>query len=209
MRTDVKTVMKLFAVVGAIALAAVVTLAGTEGGDGRALRRDAELLRQKVAAIASHAERPNKPLRRTTVTENEVNAYLVYEALDQLPSGVVEPTVRILGTGRVSGRAVVDLDAVRKQRNSASLLDPASYLTGRLPVTAAGVLTTTNGVGQFALESASVGGVPIPKFLLQEIVSYYSKTADKPAGISLDDPFALPARIREIRVERGQAIIIQ
>jgi len=117
--------------------------------------------------------------------------------------------VRILGTGRVSGRAVVDLDAVRKQRNSASLLDPASYLTGRLPVTAAGVLTTTNGVGQFALESASVGGVPIPKFLLQEIVSYYSKTADKPAGISLDDPFALPARIREIRVERGQAIIIQ
>lgn len=193
----------------ALALAFVATLTGTVGGDGRALRRDAELLKQKVAAITAHAERPNRQIRRTTVTENEVNAYLVYDALGQLPTGVVEPAVRILGTGRISGRAVVDLDAVRKQHSSASLLDPTSYLTGRLPVTATGVLTTAKGVGRFALESASAGSVPIPKFLLQEIVSYYSKTADNAAGISLDAPFALPARIRDIRVERGQAIIIQ
>jgi hypothetical protein len=197
----------------ALALAIVATLIGVlrsdAHGDGRALRRDAELLKQKVAAITLHAEHPSRQSRRTTVTENEVNAYLAYEALDRLPAGVVEPAVRILGTGRLSGRAVVDLDAVRKQRNSASLLDPTSYLSGRLPITATGVLTTTNGVGRFALESASLSSVPIPKFLLQEIVSYYSKTADLPGGFSLDDSFALPARIREIRVERGQAIIIQ
>ena len=54
-----------------------------------------------------------------------------------------------------------------------------------------------------------MGGVPIPKLFLQEIVSYYSRSAEKPAGISLDDPFPLPARIREIQVERGQAIIVQ
>src|SRR5439155_19139739 len=36
--------------------------------------------------------------------------------------------------------------------------------------------------------SASVGGVPVPKLLLQEIVSYYSRTAQNPAGINLDDP---------------------
>jgi hypothetical protein len=40
-------------------------------------------------------------------------------------------------------------------------------------------------------------------------VSYYSKTPENPSGINIDDPFALPARIREIRVERGQAIIVQ
>ena len=54
-----------------------------------------------------------------------------------------------------------------------------------------------------------VSGVPIPKLLLQEIVSYYSKTRENPAGINLDDPFALPAGIREIQVERGQAIVVQ
>lgn len=193
----------------ALALAFAATLTGTAGGDAGALRRDAERLKQKVAAITSSAERPDGHIRRTTVTEKEVNAYLVYDALGQLPTGVVEPAVRMIGAGRVSGRAVVDLDALRKQRSSTSLFDPASYLTGRLAVTATGVLTTTDGVGRFAFESASAGGVSIPKFLLQEIVSHYSKTADSPAGIGLDDPFALPARIRDIRVERGQAIIIQ
>ena len=138
-----------------------------------------------------------------------MNAYLAFEARQQLPVGVVDPSVTILGTGRVSGRAMVDLDAVRKQKNPTSLFDPMSYLTGRVPLTATGVLTTSNGVGQFELESAAVGGVPIPKMLLQEIVSYYSRTPEKPAGISLDDPFALPARIREIQVERGQAIVVQ
>ena len=143
------------------------------------------------------------------VTENEVNSYLAYETQGQLPTGVIDPTVTILGPGRLSGRAVVDLDAVRKAKNPTSLLDPMNYLMGRLPVTATGTLKTSNGTGQFALESASVGGVPIPKLILQEIVSYYSRTAENPAGVSLDDPFALPARIQEIQVERGQAIIVQ
>jgi hypothetical protein len=177
--------------------------------DVRVSRRDADQLRQKVATINAHAERSVKTGRRTMVTENEVNAYLVYDAREQLPTGVIEPSVSILGPGRLSGRAVVDLDAVRKAKNPTSLLDPMNYLMGKLPVTATGVLTTGNGVGRFSLESASVGGVPIPKLILQEIVSYYSRTAQNPAGVSLDDPFALPARIREIQVERGQAIIVQ
>ena len=172
-------------------------------------KRDAERPAQKVATITAHGEKPTKQARQTTVTENEVNAYLVYDAGEQMPAGVVEPSVTILGPGRVSGRAVVDLDAVRKQNNPTSLLDPMNYLTGRLPVAATGVLTTSNGVGRFQLESASVSSMPVPKMLLQEIVSYYSRTPENPAGISLDDPFALPARIREIQVERGQAIVVQ
>ena len=175
----------------------------------RASRRDAEMLKQKVATINAHAERQSREPRRTTVTENEVNAYLVFDAKEQLPAGVVDPSVSILGTGRLSGRAVVDLDAVRRAKASPSLLDPMNYLTGRLPVTASGTLTTSNGLGRFQLESAAVGGIPVPKILLQEIVSFYSRTPDKPSGIGLDDPFALPSRIREIQVERGQAIIVQ
>jgi len=182
---------------------------GLVGADARVTRRDAEQLRQKVAIITAHAERGSSQPRRTTITEVEVNSYLIYSAGDQLPSGVVEPSVTILGTGRLAGRAVVDLDAVRKARASASLFDPTNYLTGRLPVTATGVLKATNGMGAFQLESATVGGVPVPKLLLQEIVSYYSRTPENPRGIGLDDPFALPARIREIQVERGQAIIVQ
>lgn len=191
--------------VGILGLAAIASLRA----DVRASKRDAASLKQKVAAITAHAEQASNASRRTIVTENEVNSYLAYEAGDQIPAGVVEPSIAVVGGGRLSGRAVVDLDAVRKQKAPTSLLDPMNYLMGRLAVTAVGTLKTANGVGHFELESSSVGSVPIPKILLQEIVSYYSRTPEKPAGISLDDPFQLPARIREIQVDRGHAIIVQ
>jgi len=188
---------------------AVILTAAAPRADIRTSPKDAALLREKVATITAHGEKAVKQPRRTILTENEVNSYLVYDAKEQLPVGVVDPWVSAIGPGRVSGRAVVDLDAVRKARNATSLLDPMNYLFGRLPVTATGTLKTSNGVGRFELESASVGSVPIPKMLLQEIISYYSRSKENPSGLSLDDPFALPARIREIQVERGQAIIVQ
>ena len=190
-------------------LAALSLVAAAAGGDTPPSRREAALLRQKIDTITAHAERAGAPARRTIVTEREVNAYLVFEAKEQLPVGVVNPSVAILGTGRLAGQAIVDLDAVRKAKGPTSLLDPMNYLWGRLPVSATGVLKTSKGVGHFELESTRINGVPIPKLLLQEIVSYYSRTPEKPAGIGLDDPFALPARIREIQVQRGQAIIVQ
>jgi len=192
--------------------ALVLVLTGAAVGaraDVAPSRHDAQLLKQKVATINGFSAQPAKQARRTTVTENELNAYLAYDAGQDLPIGVVSPSLTILGTGRVSGRAVVDLDAVRRQSPPTSLLDPRNLLMGRLPITATGVLTTSKGVGRFDLESATVGGIPVPKVVLQEIVSHYSKTPSNPAGIGLDDPFALPAGIREIQVERGQAIVVQ
>ena len=194
--------------VAAVATVAMVLIAPAHA-QVRASKGDALKMKEKVAAIAAHGERPSKQGRRTTVSENEVNSYLAFELGDELPAGVVQPSVSALGDGRISGRAVVDLDAVRKASNSTSLFDLRSYLTGRLPVTAIGVLRTSNGVGRFELQSATVGALPVPKLFLQEIVAHYSKSPARPDGISLDDQFVLPARIREIQVERGQAIVVQ
>ena len=127
---------------------------------------------------------------------------------DLLPVGIVEPALHGAGNGRITGRAIVDLDAVRTQKKRA-WTDPLAYLTGRLPVTAAGTLTTTAGVGRFQLESAEISGVTIPKSLLQELLSYYSRTPENPAGIDMDKPFELPAAIQEIRVGQGSAVIVQ
>ena|SRR5215471_1599742 len=193
--------------VAATLLGAVVAL--DSAADVQPARRDAELMKQKVATINRLGEKPLKARRRTTVTEKELNAYLALEPPAELPKGVVNPTVSILGGGRLSGRAVVDLDAVRKESPPKGLLDPKNLLIGRLPIAATGVLTTSNGIGRFALESASVGSLPLPKFLLQEILSYYSRSPEHPEGINLDDPFTLPVNIREIQVGRGQAIVVQ
>jgi len=171
-------------------------------------RADALSFQKKIDGMKSFSATPTKQPRRTTVTENEVNAYLNYELKDEIPAGVVEPGVSILGGGRVTARAVVDLDSVRTQK-ARGLLDPLNYVSGRLPMTATGVLTTSNGVARMQFESAAIGRLPVPKLVLQEIVSYYSRTESRPAGIGLDDPFELPARIREIQVETGHAIVVQ
>lgn len=173
-------------------------------------RRDADSLQSKLTVINRNAMVPARrpAARATTISEREVNSYLRYHAREEIPVGVVEPYIWIVGDGRVTGRAIVDLDAVRTQKKR-GWTDPAGYLTGRLPVQATGLLKTQNGVGRLQLEAAEVAGISVPPSVLQEIVSYYTRTPEQPNGVSIDAPFELPAAIREVKVARGQAIIVQ
>lgn len=178
---------------------------------GRLSREDADRFQSKLTRIVAFGNAPTakaaKP-QSTPLTDAEVNSYLKYNAGEQIPTGIVDPVLNALGEGRVSGRAVVDLDAVRTQKKR-GWLDPMGYLTGRLPVTASGVLTTKDGKGQFVLQSAEVSGITVPKSLLQELLSYYSKTPENPDGINMDAPFELPSRIREIKVGTGTSTVVQ
>lgn len=189
--------------IGALAIAPLADQA-------RFTKQEADRFQGKLVRIVQQGKAaPGRAASRSTpVSDVEVNSYLRFHAGDQIPVGILEPTLNALGNGRVSGRAVVDLDAVRKQKRR-GWLDPMSYLTGRLPVTAAGRLTTKDGRGQFQLESAEVSGVTIPKAVLQELVSYYSRTPENPAGLDMDAPFELPSRIREIRVGSGTSTVVQ
>jgi hypothetical protein len=54
-----------------------------------------------------------------------------------------------------------------------------------------------------------VGGVSVPRSLVQELVTYFTRTAETPQGVSLDRPFDLPARIQQVRTQTGQATIVQ
>jgi hypothetical protein len=153
------------------------------------------------------AGQAHKPVS-TTVTEQEVNAFLRLRGQALLPTGVVEPYVSALGAGRLQGWATVDLDAVRQSKER-GWLDPLRMLRGRLPVTAVGVLHAQGGSARFDLESASVSGIPIPKSMLQELVTYYTRGDTYPQGVNLDTPVPLPAGIREITVHSGRAVIVQ
>ena len=132
-------------------LAATTTLNGSlaiglsAAPDPAIARRDADAFKVKVAEItrrggvtASAASAATRA--RTTVTESEVNSYLAVEVADDLPAGVVSPTVTLLGQGRTKGQAVVDLDRVRQGMGASSALNPLSYLRGRLPVVATGTI---------------------------------------------------------------------
>jgi len=193
-------------------VAAIVSVAPLLADAPRLTKQDADRFQAKLTKIvefgnAKPTAKAAKP-QSTSVTDAEVNSYLRFIATPQIPVGIVEPVLNAMGEGRVTGRAIVDLDAVRKQKQR-GWLDPLAYMGGQLPVTAAGLLTTKDGKGQFQLESAEIKGVPIPKAVLQELLSYYSRSAENPAGIDMDAPFELPARIREIRVGSGTSTVVQ
>ena len=197
----------------AVALCASVAVVAPAVAWQRFTKQDSDHFESKLTRIVAFGndKRPRagtSSAQSTPISDTEVNAYFQYTAKAQIPAGIVDPQLTALGDGRVGGRAVVDLDAVRKQRTR-GWLDPAAYLTGSLPLTASGLLITKDGVGRFQLESAQISGVTIPKTFVQELLGYYSRSAEKPNGINMDDPFELPARIREIQVERGKATVVQ
>ncbi len=180
--------------------------------DGRAssARADSQRLLQKLTLIVDHGNRPGPASLRTVITERELNAYLVLDGAVDLPVGVTRPNIALLGERRVSGSAVVDLDAVRAQHKSTGMLDPMNFLAGKLPVSASGLLEARDGRARLQLESASVAGIPVPRAVLREVVAYYTRSPDYPRGVDIDQPFPLPARIKVIDVvRRGEAIVIQ
>jgi hypothetical protein len=163
---------------------------------------EAESMGRKLDAILARGMLAPVPARsvkavHTSFTEREVNAYLKFFGQAQAPAGIVDPRITIGEGGQLQGRALVDLDAVRKAKPR-GWTDPLGYVTGSMEVRAAGTLKTANGVGTFELQSATLGGVPLPKTLLQELVSYYTRTPELPAGFNLDQPFELPHNIRKI-----------
>jgi hypothetical protein len=145
---------------------------------------------------------------RTTFSEREINAYLALDGPEFLPAGIAAPHVRLADGGRVRARAIVDLDAVRRSRER-SLLDPLAYLMGSLEVVAIGSIEGSDGEGLIRYESATVGGVAVPKTVAQELLRFYTRTPERPHGFAFDEPFALPAGLRAVGVERGAVTVTQ
>jgi len=174
-------------------------------------REDADAMQTKIARVAAAAETPrpaSAPPLLTTFTEREINAYLALEGPAVLPPGIAMPRARLGDDGRVQARAVVDLDAVRRSRER-SAFDPFSYLTGAVEVVAAGRFEASGGEGLIRYESATVGGVAVPKTVAQELLRFYTRTPERPGGFAFDEPFDLPAGLRAVSVERSSATVTQ
>ena len=172
-------------------------------------RQNAEAFAKKLALIQRQGDGAARGTRKTTLTEDELNSWFAYAAPALLPAGVSQPQVTAIGQGKLMGQATVDLDVVAKRRSSGGTLDPWSFVGGRVPVSVTGVLQARDGMGRFEVQSAAISGVPVPASLVQELLTYYSRTPERPQGVRIDAPFALPANIRQIDVGQGQAVVVQ
>jgi hypothetical protein len=172
-------------------------------------REQGDSLAQKIDEINRNAATQPVRSKRTPMTDAEVNSYLAFNIKDKIPRGLANPEIRMVGDGQLAGRVFVDMDEFKRGRSSGGVMDPLSYVSGQVPLTARGNLRTRDSKGQFQLISAEIHGVPLPKQIVQELVSYFSRTPERPNGFNMDEPFALPAKIRDVTVNNGDAIIAQ
>jgi hypothetical protein len=176
-------------------------------------RQSAEDFSQKMALIQRQGETATAQsvgARRTRLTEDELNSWFMYRAQPVLPAGVSQPQITIVGEGRLAGQATIDLDAVAKRRSSGGgAFDPLSLIGGKVPVSVSGILHTRDGQARFEVQRAEMSGIPVPVTVLQEVLTYYSRSDERPQGVRLDDVFSLPANIRQIEVGQGQAVVVQ
>ncbi len=165
-------------------------------------------LDQKLDAILGYAVTDADEPRLTILLEPEINAYFRFQGAAEMPDGLTDPIIRILDDLQVTVDAVINLDAIREQR-SRTWLDPLSYLGGRLPVFASGTVSASNGAALVKIEQITINRVPMPVQVLQELVGYFTRTADSPQGTQLDQPIPLPYGITELRQAPGRAVIVQ
>lgn len=174
------------------------------------MREEADAAIEKFARIQAAAETPRAATAApliTTFTEHEINSYVALEGPTFLPEGIETPRFSLADGGRVRARAIVDLSVWGTRERS--VFDPLSYLTGKVEVVAIGRAEAGEGVGVIRYESATVGGISVPKTVAQELLRFYTSTPERPRGFAFDEPFVLPAAMRAVRVERGAATITQ
>ena len=188
----------------------LISLAGVAASAADVLtRQHGDAFAKKVVIVQEHANDGVKKPLSTSFTQTETNSYLKFQATELLPTGLTQPEITMHGQNRVSAKAIVDLDIVRKKQSSGGWFDPTSYLTGKLLVTAAGRVITGDGKGRVELQSAEVSGVPIPKTFLNQLVNFFTRTEDNPKGSTVDDVFELPAKIKRIDSEQGRFTVHQ
>jgi hypothetical protein len=193
-----------------VVFALAVTAAAATVHGAAATRQQADSLARKITQITQRGGQTATPtaVRRTEVSEDEVNSWFVYRGQPYLPDGVTNPSITMMGDGTMRGAVTVDLESVGKKKSSGGGLNPLSYL-GKVPVEVTGTLRAHDGRGQFEMKSAEVAGVPVPKAIVQQLLSYYASSPDDKKPISLDASFELPAKIRSIDVGRGQLVVVQ
>ena len=195
-----------------IALAAVITLL-LPAGAGTVSREESDAFARKLEEIQVRGEEERgvaltPPIAlRTVITADEFNSWLAFEMAGRLP-GVIDPVVVLMAEGRVEGRASLDLETLRRPA-SAGAIDPLSLLRGQVPIVVTGVVLAEGGEGRFELERATIAGLVVPEALLQELLTRYSRTPERPDGVRLGEPFPLPAGIDRIVVGAGRAVVVQ
>ena len=186
----------------------IVSVGAVTSRLGQLTVEDGDRAALKLAAVVAHSLDGSNRAQSVVLNESEVNAYLMFHVVSELPVLITEPQFNMLGDGRLLVEAVVGLEGLDLVGQSDSR-NPLRYLRGSVKVAVRGSLNTDNGIGKLEVESVSVAGIPVPFNVLDELVKRYSSTDREPSGFDVSESFALPYRIREVLIQVGEMVIVQ
>jgi len=166
-------------------------------------RAQANSAQRKFDHIQQNALRTPPDESPTTLTENEINAWLT-SSNAQLPQGVKK--LQFHGEpGIINATAFVDFDQITASRRSSNPL--LGMFSGTHEVEARAHAEGSGHQGHVHIDSISLDGVAIPRMALEFFIDRYIKPKHPEVGI--DSTFALPAKIDTATVASRQLTLTQ
>jgi hypothetical protein len=158
---------------------------------------------QKIHHIQQNSALPQPDQTPTTFSQQEINDYVASGQV-KLPKGV--QAVRFSSDpGVITGNAHVDFDELKNGRGSANPL--LSVFSGVHDVIVVAHAHGSGHVGYVDVDSVSLDGVDIPRFVLQLFAEKYLQP--KYSNVGLNSRFSLPYKIDTAVVGRNQLTVTQ
>lgn len=168
---------------------------------------DGQRLLDKLVEITDRVVTPDVTNQSVIIHQREINAYLQFQAVTELPTGITDAEISLLDGGVLSVRATVDLSLLRDAQPQETP-DLLRYLSGRVPVTVDGEVRGQNGVAHVDVELVTIAGLSVPVSVLTDLVRRYSTGEQYPDGIDFAEPLNLPYGMSELRVEHERVVVV-
>ena len=163
----------------------------------------ADGLAKKLAYIQQNGNKAQPDQAPTVLKEDEINAYFAAGRV-KVPAGLQQ--IRFgLAPGQITSNLVVDFDELTAGRRSQNPLLGLFTGTHKVEVLAHG--EGSGGMAHAHIDSASLDGTEIPRFLLEMFVDRLLKP--KYPQASLDPTFKLPSRVDMVRIGEHKATLTQ
>jgi len=134
--------------------------------------------------------------RHMVFTESELNSYIAFRIETEKEEVMKELRLKLFERNRIEGKVFVDL---RDQKLP-------SFLKPQMNLYFEGVFVTQDGKVRLDFQKLFLESQPVPVMILDVIVFVASKLGKSDAG-SINDWYALPAGIKDIRTRPGRISI--
>lgn len=186
-----------------LALFPLIVMLSTGLSRAAADSASAKSMEQKLHHVQQNAAQTQPDQSPTTFSQQEINDYVASPEV-KLPRGV--QTVRFASEPEViTGTARVDFDELKNGKSTANPL--LSVFSGVHDVVVVARAHGAGHVGYVQVQTVTLDGVEIPRFVLQLFVEKYLQP--KYPNIGLDSQFPLSYKIDTATVGRNEVTVTQ